>query len=223
MSILKHQLANKEKVHICLNLPAIGRIGGAASTLSSTPKSGIRNVLGQKQANAVLSLQTPVPCSTCIMLQAHRPRTCLQNCAACAHQSAAEHRPCPAHTRMRTQSTLPALACPSLSGDAASCTPLFTQSVGFTLYINKICPTQWGLVAHPPASCSQKHLPPNLKWNETPCVLRVSHFWKQWVATVKTNQTPFQIHREAKEQKKNEAEMTLSITAAIRLVRIPSE
>lgn len=124
-------------------------------------KSGIRNVLGQKQENALLSLQTPVPYSTCITLQAHRPRTCLQNwCCLCTPECCRVWAlPCN-HQDENTEYT----ASFRLPFPIRKCSQLYciyTQRVGFTLCINIICPIQWGSVAHPcPAPCSQKHTAP---------------------------------------------------------------
>lgn len=171
MSILKHQPANEKKVHICLNLPAIGRIGGTASTLNSTPKSGIRNVSGQKRENAVLSLQTPEP-----MFHLH-------NVTGTQTKDPSPKLVLPVHTRV-LQSTDPALQTPGWEY-RTHCQPqpalpyqesFAPQSMGFALSINIIFPIQWGLFAHLPAPCSQKThslpLPPHLKWNVSPCVLK---------------------------------------------------
>lgn len=133
------------------------------------------------------------PCSTCVTAQGSVSKID----AACAHQ-----RPCPANTRMRIQNTLPALDCPSLSGNAASCTPLFTHRAWDSPVYKHTLPPTVRFSCSPSYPMFTKTHIIHLKWNVTPIVQEVSHFWKQWVATVKTNQTLFEIHREAKNQKK---------------------
>lgn len=100
--------------------------------------------------------------STCITLQAHRPRTCLQNwCCLCTPDCCrAWALPC------RHQDENPEYTASfRLPFPLRKCSQLYsiihTQSVGFTLCINIICPMQGGSVAHTPAPHSQKNIPPS--------------------------------------------------------------
>lgn len=115
--------------------------------------------------------RTHVPLASCYRHIDQRPVS--KPSAACAHQSAAEHRPCPANIEMRIKNTLSALDCPSLSGNTASLWLhyLHTDHVIHPMYKHNL-PHTMRFSCSPSCPMLTKTHTPYLKWNVSPCVVR---------------------------------------------------